>query len=399
MLLSAVDYLIDKRVIFGFEVGSSFVAVQQQVARVLPVLDIPTHLVRELRLQEQEERLVVAHTLGIVQTDLPALPTLVQSGQAIRSLFNTQATSLRGLTERGLLDYASRDKILSYIRRKRKKVNPLLKDLVPRSPIDILLNIPWLEGDRHNAVLITEQVQSASFQHDEVIQALLSPANGMFVILSGVVRVTYEPREEVLKTLIENGTLPTMDFFGALNFEDRLEDFLVVGKVVGEMSALTNRHHDITAVADTAVQAFWLPQTLINSMLRNARTRQLMWLAVGGRIAEELLEQRQVDEKCGSRLGKARVEFLSEEQPSLTLDFAEEVVIVEGVVLDANGEDRFVAPALVPRTVRQVELAGFNTEAVLLAVPLRCSDIETLQGEHEIRRVTVEENSRSDSQD
>ena len=274
----------------------------------------------------------------------------------------------------------------------------MLKDLVPRSPIDILLNIPWLEGDRHNAVLITEQVQSASFQHDEVIQALLSPANGMFVILSGVVRVTYEPREEVLKTLIENGTLPTMDFFGALNFEDRLEDFLVVGKVVGEMSALTNRHHDITAVADTAVQAFWLPQTLINSMLRNARTRQLMWLAVGGRIAEELLEQRQVDEKCGSRLGKARVEFLSEEQPSLTLDFAEEVVIVEGVVLDANGEDRFVAPALVPRTVRQVELAGFNTEAVLLAVPLRCSDIETLQGEHEIRRVTVEENSRSDSQ-
>lgn len=73
---------------------------------------------------------------------------------------------------------------------------------------------------------------------------------------------------DVVQACRDTGTLPVIDYIMSPNFINPVEDYLVTGNTLGELSTLTNRPYNCDVTVETPTELYFLPKEVILSSIQ-----------------------------------------------------------------------------------------------------------------------------------
>ncbi|XP_067000052.2 sperm-specific sodium:proton exchanger [Anabrus simplex] len=366
-LPKAVAYLdnkMDMHLSEGYDIGKGFVTGEEEILKLLVhIVDNPK-IMEEIKQKVENDRLTVTKKLGLLQRDRPWIAVTVKTRQAIRSILNNLKDAVFELKDGGLLDDAEFIKLLEMVEERLKYSRTHYKMVQPCPPQILLKEVPWVVGDEAVASFLLENTTLVNFNYGETMITHGSNPEGIYVLVSGLVKLTYMPSEKTLKNLQNYGALPNVDYFTTLRFNERQEDYIISGNVIGELGVLTCRPYDVTISCETSVQAYEITMDVIQEAMKisydsslGLRTR--MWKAIAIRIANVILMsvpayQSWSQEKIKYHLERAFVPTLTGFSVFVVNDLMEDVLLIEGQAMDANSRFIFFAPTYIPRTVQKI---------------------------------------------
>ncbi|PSN53683.1 hypothetical protein C0J52_06780 [Blattella germanica] len=255
-------------------------------------------------------------------------------------------------------------------------------------PKALLKEVTWIDGDEFVTDYLLEKSELIALKEGDVIISRGDEPKEIYLMVSGLSKMTYTPNTSSLEKLTEQGALPNADIITGVNFEDAYEDYVVAGNVIGELGILTKRPYDVNLVCVTAIQAYCISlysmeeaMKLCSDPFQGLQAR--MWKAIAIRIATYLLlevpaYQAWSQEKIRTHLERAFVPTLRTTKLFVVTDLMEDVILIEGLVMDANSRNIYRAPAHIPRTVRKLIFikssqmdVNFNVETKLMIIPVK----------------------------
>lgn len=89
---------------------------------------------------------------------------------------------------------------------------------------------------------------------EEILLKTDEEPQGIYVLVSGLVRMSFCPNLKKLESLEKHGALPNVDYPVSVNYSEGQEDYIVSGNVIGEIGILTGRTYDATITCESSVQ-------------------------------------------------------------------------------------------------------------------------------------------------
>lgn len=135
------------------------------------------------------------------------------------------------------------------------------------------------------------------FEVGDLIASIGDAPQGIYVIISGMVKIHYEPHADVQALHEQWGAIPCMEIFKDFDFDKPTEDFLSSGTVIGELSLLTGRARTAAVLCETeGVQAFHIPLVALQSALSSfndsyTSLEERLWRSCGMRMASSFLSE------------------------------------------------------------------------------------------------------------
>lgn len=135
------------------------------------------------------------------------------------------------------------------------------------------------------------------YEIDDVIIKTGDPPQGIYIIVSGMVRIRYEPNDTVKADREKYGAIPTMEFFKNFDFDKSGEDLFSSGFVIGESACLTGRVRSATVTCETeGVTAFHIPLSAVQQALESFNDQynsleERLWRSSGMRRAAWFLNK------------------------------------------------------------------------------------------------------------
>ncbi|XP_073980308.1 sperm-specific sodium:proton exchanger-like isoform X3 [Rhodnius prolixus] len=205
-----------------------------------------------------------------------------------------------------------------------KKMNTMadeIKLLKPEPVIGFLQKIKWI---RKNFIQLFER--NAIFRHFDygkyIIERGTDPS-GLYIIVSGLVKLEYRPTDSTLMRLVVHGELPNCDHLATLEFQRPHDLILSRGTLLGELGIVTGRRFDMNVKCETFVER-WEGERLSGFIERGVSI------------------------------------VLSPGAPLQLTYFLAEVILIEGVLLDTCAKVAYYAPYRIDiKTVRHL-FVGIN---------------------------------------
>ncbi|CAG2053569.1 unnamed protein product [Timema podura] len=434
-IIAFIDTRIDLQLSQGYDTGKGFVTGEEEISKILVHIVDNKRILDEMKLKVEANRLTVTKELGLMQRDRPWIAITVKTRQAIRSILNNLKDSVLELKDggmliafmysvilqltfdiEGLLDAVEYPKLIEVVEDRLKYLRTHIKMVEPCPPQILLKEVPWVVGDEAVAEFLLENAETTSFNYGDTIVSHGEIPDGIFIIVSGLVKLLYTPNEKTLENLQRYGALPNMDFFTSLRFDEKQEDYIVSGNVIGELGVLTGRPYDITMTCDSSVQSVslslhelqvmnrFIPNWNLHGQYRRhcLKTRNAykvsleaikdamnlssdvsqglrarMWKAIAIRLAPVILMDvptyqdyhvRQsmgydirrhnsgswTQDKIKYHLERAFVPTLTQHRRFKVNELMEDLLLIEGQVKDYSNGMVYSAPTYIPRTVHQL---------------------------------------------
>nr|CAD7259290.1 unnamed protein product [Timema shepardi] len=442
-IIAFIDTRIDLQLSQGYDTGKGFVTGEEEIAKILVHIVDNKRILDEMKLKVESNRLTVTKELvdtglelvarivvtcdmirnthglfervrqnlvcrchacigvggrhfdqlllGLMQRDRPWIAITVKTRQAIRSILNNLRDSVLELKDGGLLDAVEYPKLIEVVEDRLKYLRTHIKMVEPCPPQILLKEVPWVVGDEAVAEFLLENAETTSFNYGDTIVSHGEIPDGIFIIVSGLVKLLYTPNEKTLENLQRYGALPNMDFFTSLRFDEKQEDYIVSGNVIGELGVLTGRPYDITMTCDSSVQAYKVSLEAIKDAMNlssdvSQGLRARMWKAIAIRLASVILMdvptyQSWTQDKIKYHLERAFVPTLTQHRRFKVNELMEDLLLIEGQVKDYSNGMVYNAPTYIPRTVHQLMFPENNNmnndlsvEVKLLIIPAKDVD-------------------------
>nr|CAD7194386.1 unnamed protein product [Timema douglasi] len=390
-IIAFIDTRIDLQLSQGYDTGKGFVTGEEEIAKILVHIVDNKRILDEMKLKVESNRLTVTKELGLMQRDRPWIAITVKTRQAIRSILNNLRDSVLELKDGGLLDAVEYPKLIEVVEDRLKYLRTHIKMVEPCPPQILLKEVPWVVGDEAVAEFLLENAETTSFNYGDAIVSHGEIPDGIFIIVSGLVKLLYTPNEKTLENLQRYGALPNMDFFTNLRFDEKQEDYIVSGNVIGELGVLTGRPYDITMTCDSSVQAYKVSLEAIKDAMNlssdvSQGLRARMWKAIAIRLAPVILMdvptyQSWTQDKIKYHLERAFVPTLTQHRRFKVNELMEDLLLIEGQVKDYSNGMVYNAPTYIPRTVHQLMFPENNNmnndlsvEVKLLIIPAKDVD-------------------------
>ncbi|XP_024081925.1 sodium/hydrogen exchanger 10-like isoform X3 [Cimex lectularius] len=383
-LLNVIDRQMDDSLMKSYDIGKAFLVGQERVMKFLAHVVCNETVYNNLRRVLEADRLKVTKDLGLIQKDRPAIAITMKTRHAIRHIINIMSDCLNDLKEEGILDAIENKVLVSSLDLIRKKLRDI-SVVNPCPPDFILREIPWLHGDHDTSDFLLHHSRLSSYDTGDVIIKYGDDPVGLYVLVSGLVKSYYRPSSNIIEQTNKYGILPNCDFFTNLKFDLPQEDYVVSGNLVGETGMVTGRRYDMDVLCETAVQVYYIPWKIMKAVLHDSEDSGLMqskvWKSIGIKIAVILLQysthfQGWLREKLLLYLQRSVVPMLSGVTTINITDKVDDVILVEGVIMDGITRAVFFGPFYVPRSVHKIILPDHSTwkydttyETRLLIIP------------------------------
>uniref|UniRef100_T1IFG6 Cyclic nucleotide-binding domain-containing protein n=1 Tax=Rhodnius prolixus TaxID=13249 RepID=T1IFG6_RHOPR len=179
-----------------------------------------------------------------------------------------------------------------------KKMNTMadeIKLLKPEPVIGFLQKIKWI---RKNFIQLFER--NAIFRHFDygkyIIERGTDPS-GLYIIVSGLVKLEYRPTDSTLMRLVVHGELPNCDHLATLEFQRPHDLILSRGTLLGELGIVTGRRFDMNVKCETFVEAYHISSKFLVKMFHDADYSDVItgeiWASIGRHWASYLLKKTQ----------------------------------------------------------------------------------------------------------
>ncbi|XP_055996016.1 sodium/hydrogen exchanger 10-like isoform X4 [Ostrea edulis] len=372
---------ISKQLSYGYDVGRGYVAGEEEVRKLIDHMVDQKDIAKNLKQSSDNGRLDVIRCLGMLQKQHPDIALSIKTRQAIRSVLNNLRDGVHELLMDGILEEAEGTKLEKMVEEKMKRLLNFPPNLPLPPPEFMLKHVFWLRNDTKLISYIKSQAKLISYNYDDVIIHEGDPPGGIYILVSGMVRINKAHQLESTiqpgKPIIYEGK-PTSG--SELQIKANLIDFLTSGNIIGEMGLLTKRPRSATVTCETSVQVLFISgEDMEKAMLEfhdsEPSLEYRLWHVCANRIATSILMKQPAYQGWTKEKIKLQLEnsYLldSDDIDIFTVDATmSDVVLINGHAQNVFTREAFSAPCYIPWTVLKLELQPEKgPKTVLLIVP------------------------------
>ncbi|XP_060556352.1 sodium/hydrogen exchanger 10-like isoform X2 [Ruditapes philippinarum] len=374
-VLTFVKTRMSQHLSYGFDVGRGFVAGEEEVRKLVDHMSDHKDIAKSLKQMSDNSRLDVIRCLGMLSKQHPDIALSIKTRQAIRSVLNQLRDGIHELLTDGILEEAEGHKLEKKVEERMKRLQSAPPSLPIPPPDKMLKNVSWLRNDKELMEYIKEKAKLLSFDFDDIIMREGDPAGGIYVIISGMVRLeSSNPSGKPVLSLQEKPSGTT------IQIKTYVLDFMTSGNIIGEMGLLTHKHRSATVICETSVQLLYVSLEDMEYAMQkfNKGDEPLeyrLWHVCANRIAANILMKQSAfqgwtKEKIKLRLENSYLASTSNRQFIVDSSMSD-VVLISGSAKNPFSDEIFDGPCYVPWTVFKLELISDEevTPVVILVIP------------------------------
>ena len=206
-LVQLVDYFVNRRLRFGYDIGRGFVVGEEELLQQFDRIKlVHKEVAEDLKQRVNATRLDVIRSLGLIRKEHPGVALSVKTHQATRSVLNHCQDVIKQMLSNGLLDEIDAEKLLQAsqqfvimlfhlfylqtIETKMKRLENNPASLPAPDPSYIFCHLPWLDGLDNNVVSLVRQFADITqFDTGDYLMKEGDQSEGIYIIVSGLVKV------------------------------------------------------------------------------------------------------------------------------------------------------------------------------------------------------------------
>ncbi|KAL3274591.1 hypothetical protein HHI36_015972 [Cryptolaemus montrouzieri] len=364
-----IDGRINNRITLAYSVGKGFINGEQDVIHLLPTIVLRAELTEEMKTTVEADRLAITRELGLIQRERPWVAVDVKTKKAMKTILNGMHETVTELKLMGWVDEDEREKLKATIYSQQNFVRHL--GVVPTSsPRMIFDEVPWMGKDEKIVKYLWARSKTVNYEPGEYVCVENEPSEGVFIIISGLFKLSYKPDDDTLKSFYKCGNLPVIDYINSPDIDTEIEDFLLSGNTFGELCVLSQRPYSCSIAADCQSQVFFIAtEFILEAMTLDCDTldglRARMWTSISLGLAHAILMNVPAGFGVSSKeielsLLRAMVPDLEGVKIFLNNNMVEDIILINGVVMDFNTKVMFYAPCYIPRNVQKIVLPSSN---------------------------------------
>ncbi|XP_071100546.1 sperm-specific sodium:proton exchanger-like [Haliotis cracherodii] len=389
LLLMMVKTRISLHLSYGYDLGRGFVAGEDEVRKLIDHMVDSKDIAKQLKGHVDDCRLEVIRCLGHLQKQHPDIALSAKTRQAIRSVLNNLRDGIHELWEDGILQEAEGEKLKKMVEIKMKRLLNAPPTIPLPEPEKMLNNVTWMHNDEKLIDYMKSRAKLVSYDYGDIILKQGDPTSGIFIIVSGMVR---------LETSIKQKATSSHKIHPVS--ETKIIDFMTTGNIIGEMGLLTQRQRVATVRCDTAVQLLFISsedmeQGIIEFADSEPSLEYRLWKVCAIRLATGVLMdqpgyQGLTKEKIKLRLENA---YLTDIRDGITFSIDSsmaDVLLINGFAQNAYTREQFLGPCYIPWTVLKLNLQPEKGPSpIVLVVPSELGQVapvaERRLSAHDIR--------------
>ena len=372
MVPKIMDFLngqINHRLSLGYDIGKGYVVGEEEVSKYINHMVDHKQILESLKRLSDDSRLMVIRDLGMLQREHPGIAIAVKTRQAVRTVLNNVRETITELKEGGLLDEAEYARLEHILDDRVKLLMVAPPYLPPLPPTELLKNIHWVGKNRLLVDHLESHAQLVNLDFGDKVMSHGDAPNGIYVIVSGMLRVECCEPAQLHEEIQVTGVLPNSEILAPSYEVSVLRDYVGAGNVIGEVGVLTGRRRDASVDCETAVQAYYISNEMMAEMQVKfgegpENLAYMMWRSIAMRVAiNVLMDQSQyqswTQQKVKIYAEKCFLPKIDYMKTFTTVDLLEDVILIQGRAMNPHTREVFTAPTYIPRTVHQL---GFLTE-------------------------------------
>lgn len=360
-IMVLIDQKLDDELKKTYDIGKAYLISLNRVMYFLNHIADNETVYSQLLADVETDRMMVTRELGLIQKERPTIAITNKTLHAIRHVIICMGDCISSMKDEGLLDPSENKSLVTSLEKVKRR---LLKFRLvePTAPDRILFDQPWLCNDfetcefflRHARLTTYLEGEKIIYYHDDVL--------GLFVLVSGMVRCDYVHSDPVMYMATTHGQIPNCDYFTKLIFDVDQTELIVAGNLIGEMGVVTGRRYEMEVTCETRVQVYRIPWKVMKVAMQKTENAPLIkakiWKTIGIRIAIHLLHntarfQGWQDYKILLYLQRGIVPVLDEVEAIHVSEFIDDIILIEGKLMDSASRTVFYAPCCIPRIASQ----------------------------------------------
>ncbi|RZC39774.1 cNMP binding domain containing protein, partial [Asbolus verrucosus] len=389
-IIKYLDARIDKYRITAYELGNNYISGEEEILENINAI-VDNDKIRDiLRSKIDEDRLEVAKVYAICQKDRPWVAITVKTKLVMQAVLSCIRDDINELKTTGWVDDVENLKLQKSLLQRYRQV-AAIKSVQPSLPKDIFRAVPWM-GHKENVIkFLYENVATKKFDPGDVICREGEVTEGVYILITGLFKLNYAVRKEVISKLNESGILPVADYLSPSKFEENSLEYIIPGNTIGELGVITERPYNCMITAERYSQVFVLSRDVIKQAMEmdsdpiNGLECRL-WKAVSFRIVVPILMNATAYHSLTLQnlwftVERSFVPNISSVKVFVVNEMMDDIVLIEGVMVDFNTRDIYTGPCYIPRSVQKLMLPkcsalniGAEAETKLLIVPAKDFD-------------------------
>ncbi|BES95934.1 Hypothetical protein NTJ_08743 [Nesidiocoris tenuis] len=356
-----IDKKLDQDLIRWYDIGKAYMISLNRVAYFLNHISDNEVVHHALLTAVEKDRELITRELGLIQKDRETIAISNKTLHAIRHVIISMGDCISSMKDEGLLDPTENRSLQTSVEKvKRRLLNFSL--VPPCSPESLLHQVSWLFDDNETCSFFLKHARLSSYNEFEKIIYYGDDAVGLYVIVSGMVRVNFISSDRSVTELKTHGIIPNCDYFTNLNFSKNQIELAVSGNLLGEYGVVTGRRYDMDVVCETRVQLYYIPWQILKTVIHDSGNAAFLqakiWKSIGVRMAIHLLHTTSrfrgwQDNKILMYLQRGIVPSLDCVESLHLSEFVDDVILIEGKVMDQATRTVFTAPVCIPRLSSQ----------------------------------------------
>ncbi|CAL8104179.1 unnamed protein product [Orchesella dallaii] len=366
-ILRGINGRINTQLFLGYDVALGYICACDDVLKFLPHMIDNKRVLHKIRSSVEKERLEAVREMGILQKNHPGIAIAVKTRHASRSVLNHMKSTLNELRVDGLLDEKENDLLTVVLEERMKRLWNCPSYIAPPAPEVLLANLNWLYGHEELRDHIFKNATFLQFEVNDVIASVGDAPQGIYVIVSGMIRIDYEPSMEAVEDRAAYGVIPVMEIFKDFEFDRKTTDYCSSGMVIGESSCLTGRQRAASVICETeGVSAYHIPASVMQEALETFTDHfnsleERLWRACGMRRAANYLTtlssyHNMPKEKLEMLLERSCVPIGPDFDTIKIPPYVQEVVVIEGMVKNEETGEIYIAPAVIPKICTKITM-------------------------------------------
>ncbi|XP_075749259.1 sperm-specific sodium:proton exchanger-like [Rhipicephalus microplus] len=359
-LLDALHRYLDKIIYAAYETSLAIITgeeeVQQNVWKYVPSSD----LALETRSRATNNRLIVLRNLVEIQSRFPGIAVAFKSRQAAQTILNDVLAHVAEMQRDGFFTEEQHRELYQMLKDKMMGI-VCAPNSLPASykPIAVLRVIPWIGSDSVRQFLAM-QLRPVAYGAGDVIveKGCESP---ILITYSGIVKIEGEVEYR------EDGALPNSSSSLFFFSDEYFEDYLGAPVTLGALGLVTDEPTATRVSTETPVNAYIIPRSRVMEAIqiftKPPSFLYQIWYYIAN-IFGVLILQTQAKyqtwpvEKIKMRLSSFLLPDLSSAHDFLVSPDIEDILLIQGTLIDVNIGDVYVAPAYIPRYVKRFIFPG-----------------------------------------
>ncbi|KAH0819940.1 hypothetical protein GEV33_002851 [Tenebrio molitor] len=382
--LKYLNVKVNKHKSLAFELGKSYITGEEEILDNLENIVDNDQIRESVKKNTENDLLALSRCVGMAEKQSQWVATTVKTKSAMRMVLNSMKDDILELKVAGWIDDVEYNKLIKSLAERYQYINSITS-IEPYAPKLIFREVVYMGDDETIINYLYDNVTTKKFDPGDVVFSEGELVEGIYIVITGMLLVTYIPKDDVKEKLKETGCLPVIDHICSSTYEETMYQYIVAGDTMGELATLSDRSYNGVIMTETYSQVFILPRETVKTAIKmdfdpvngsveshfenvsltisHFRLECRIWKYIGFKKAVSILMnipayRSYTQDKIKYIVERSFVPNLSNYKIFIVNEMMQDIILLEGIIVDFNTRDVYTGPCYIPRFPKEIFLAN-----------------------------------------